>query len=155
MAFLDKFPKSPTFEELKLEFDKFVNNHPVPGHQFLRQVKDTTHSGMFLLRHMPCARDAVFDFISTAYEEFVKEYIAQVVDLSSLGNIKYAEEEGALLEDIHAAFILYLESCGQIWAPILSQWTLQLLGQLSSQFSNKAVFGHCQSVNEVIQLWIG
>lgn len=69
--------------------------------------------------------------------------------------IQYAEDEVLLLEDIHNAFILYLEACGRIWAPILSQWTLHLLGQLSSQFSNKTVFGHCQSVNEVIQIWMG
>lgn len=70
--------------------------------------------------------------------------------------VKFPEEELIILEDIHAALIFYLESSGRVWAPILSQWTLHLLGQLSStQFNAKNVFVSCQSVNEVIQIWIG
>jgi len=52
--------------------------------------------------------------------------------------------------------VSYLETGGDIWAPILSQWTLQLLGQLSREHSNRPAFApHLQSVNELIHIWMG
>lgn len=84
MAFLDKYPKSPTVEELKVEFERFMNpNAHVLGHQFSgKQLKELVHSGMYILRHLPSSRDCVFEYISSVYEEFVKKYISQAVDLS-------------------------------------------------------------------------
>lgn len=84
MAFLDKFPKSPTIEELKVEFQKFTNSHAhATGIKFsAKQMKETVYYGMYLVRHLPSGRDSVFEYISTVYEDFVKEYISQAVDLT-------------------------------------------------------------------------
>jgi hypothetical protein len=60
-----------------------------------------------------------------------------------------------LLDEIHAAFTLFLDASGEIWAPILSQWTLHLLGQLSQDYSARPAFAHIQSVNEIIHIWMG
>jgi len=59
------------------------------------------------------------------------------------------------LDDIHQAFVVFLEENGEVWAPILSQWTLQLLGQLSKEYSNRLAFAHSKGVNEIIQVWMG
>jgi len=60
-----------------------------------------------------------------------------------------------MLEDIHEAFNMYLDASGEIWAPILSQWTLHLLGQLSQEYSGRSAFASAQNVNEIIHIWMG
>lgn len=84
MAFLNRFSKSPTIEDLKVEFDKFLNGHTLLAvHPFsAKQIRGATHSGLYVLRHMPSTRDSVFEFISKVYEKFVKEYMAQAIDSS-------------------------------------------------------------------------
>lgn len=65
------------------------------------------------------------------------------------------EEIDEFLKDIHSTFLLYLDSCGEIWSPILSNWALHLLGQLSTSTAKRAIFSRTQSVNEVITIWMG
>jgi hypothetical protein len=60
-----------------------------------------------------------------------------------------------ILDEIHATLVYYLNSCNEIWSPILSTWSLQLLGQISTESSNRAVITRAQSVNEVIKIWVG
>jgi len=71
------------------------------------------------------------------------------------GTAKYKEEDVVLLDEVHAAFTSFLESSGEIWAPILSQWTLHLLGQLSNEYSGRKAFSNVQGVNEIIHIWMG
>ncbi len=75
------------------------------------------------------------------------------------GNLSSCTEEDLkLMDDIHEGFITFLESSGEIWAPILSTWTLHLLGQLSKDYSNQIAFTHgaqLQNVNETIRFWMG
>jgi hypothetical protein len=104
MSFLDNFPKTPSSEELKKEFMRFLGNQVPVGQataggpsssssskgikgkvkgQMQQQavvqlsMTEMIHSGMWLIRHLPVSRDAVFDVISVTYDEFVKEYLSQ------------------------------------------------------------------------------
>lgn len=75
------------------------------------------------------------------------------------GNVSTCTEDDLkLLDDIHCAFKTLLESNGEIWSPILSTWTLHLLGELSKDYSNQIAFTHggqLQNVNETIRFWMG
>jgi len=97
MSFLDKFPKEPSPDEVLSELQRYLgtsasdpgssgSNPPkgVKGKVKSQPVKATVqlsmeemvHSGVWLIRHLPVARDAVFDFISITYDEFIKNYLS-------------------------------------------------------------------------------
>lgn len=80
MAFLERFPKTPSMEDLKTTIDKFINGQSL-GRKFLaKHAAEVAHSGMYILRHMPSVRDSVFEYISAVYEDFVKDYMVQMMD---------------------------------------------------------------------------
>jgi len=49
-------------------------NIPIPS----IPLKDVIHSGIFLARHLPVSRDAVFERISETYNDFVQKYVARI-----------------------------------------------------------------------------
>ncbi|XP_035710645.1 integrator complex subunit 5 isoform X4 [Folsomia candida] len=175
MSFLDKFPSNPSPEETLAQLQRFLgrnsslqpasssamsNNKGIKGKIKKSTIpeelsmQDLTHLGMWLIRHLPVSRDSVFEFISSTYSQFVKEYIIQ-----QQGNVSSCTDDDLkLLDDIHEAFLTFLKANGEIWAPILSTWTLHLLGQLSKDYSHQIAFTHgaqLQNVNDTIRFWMG
>jgi len=76
MSFLDRYPRNPTVEELIVELRKFLGGSSkarVTGDE--AAIHECIRTGLWLLRHLPVARDAVFDLISIVYEEFVQKHL--------------------------------------------------------------------------------
>ena len=66
-----------------------------------------------------------------------------------------SESDAALLEEVHSALMLFINNREDIWARILSTWTIRLLGEISRQYSGRLCIKSLQSVNDVINLWMG
>ena len=79
MLFLDRYPKNPTGDELLAELRKFLKGSSkarATGDE--AEIQGCIRTGLWLLRHLPVARDAVFDIISVVYEEFVQKYLSNL-----------------------------------------------------------------------------
>lgn len=49
-----------------------------------------------------------------------------------------AEIEEAAVGEVHGALCNYITLNPEIWAPIVSSWSLQLLGELSTRYAGRA-----------------
>ena len=66
----------------------------------------------------------------------------------------YEESSVEILDLLKSALSNMLETHPDVWAPVLSTWSLHLLGQMSSQYAQRPLFMRCQGVNETIHIWM-
>jgi len=85
-----------------------------------------------LLRNLPGARDAVFEYYTGIFERMLSNYSPQSEVQSNIS----AEEE-AVLSELQEVLSSSVESNPRSWAPLVSKWSLDTLGKLSYQFGGK------------------
>ncbi|ESO83763.1 hypothetical protein LOTGIDRAFT_236428 [Lottia gigantea] len=112
-------------------------------------------SALCLLRSMPAARHAVLEHFCNVFNEAVRRHLSE---LDQQGSSTMTTEEGdnleTILNDIVGVLLSFIKTNPDAWAPIISSWSLELLGHLSSKYSEKRVLVHVNSLNEVLQLWM-
>jgi hypothetical protein len=64
---------NPTPEELLLQLRSFLS-----GSKRASDMKECIYNGLWLLRHLPVARDAVFDLISVIYMDFANKHLSKL-----------------------------------------------------------------------------
>lgn len=47
-----------------------------------------------------------------------------------------------------------LDANPSVWAPVISAWSLQLLGRLSARYVARAHVPHSSGLNDAVQLWL-
>ncbi|XP_013405421.1 integrator complex subunit 5-like [Lingula anatina] len=60
----------------------------------------------------------------------------------------------AVIQDACSVLITFIKTNPEAWAPIISQWSINLLGQISSKYSERRAVPHSASLNELLQLWM-
>lgn len=74
----DRFPTNPTGDKLLEELRRFfqASANARAGNEV--DFKESVRIGLWLLRHLPVARDSVFEVISAIYKEFVHKHLSSV-----------------------------------------------------------------------------
>ena len=84
MAFLEKFSKSPTGEELMSYLRKFLagssdrdsmKNLDINQN---KKLKELIEIGFYLMRYLPGSREAVFYQVARIYDELVRDHIGHL-----------------------------------------------------------------------------
>lgn len=58
------------------------------------------------------------------------------------------------LQEVHGVLSEFIRLNPRAWAPLVSAWAVDLLGQLSSKHASRRVAPHSSSLNELLQLWM-
>ena len=85
MSFLDRFKDSPSGDELRVHLHRFLTSVRLlhqpsldPNERAPLTGVDLTHTSIYLMKHLPVARDAVLQYISEFYNQFVEIYLDNV-----------------------------------------------------------------------------
>ncbi|KAK3785854.1 hypothetical protein RRG08_015016, partial [Elysia crispata] len=110
-------------------------------------------SALFLLRTVPVARHAVLEHYSLLFDDAINSSLnfSDRVPHDVTGHQKL---QLSALQDVTGVLLSFIKSSPEAWAPVVSSWTLTLLGQLSSKYAAKRGIQHATSLNEVLQMWL-
>ncbi|KDR16305.1 Integrator complex subunit 5, partial [Zootermopsis nevadensis] len=110
---------------------------------------ELARTALSILKTLPAARDAVLEYFCTLFDSAVSKYVTQIeVSTSTSGH------EDATIVEIHVVLCSFVSSNPKAWAPIISTWSLELLGELSSRYAGRAHVPLSASLNETLQLWM-
>ncbi|GAB1604696.1 integrator complex subunit 5-like [Argonauta hians] len=115
-------------------------------------------SALFLLRTLPAARHAVLEHMCHVFDEAVMLHIQQL-ECSATGiTPEHIDESSCCLEpiiqDACSVLLNFIKSNPVAWAPIISAWSLGLLGHISTKYADQRSLPRSSSLNEVLQLWM-
>nr|XP_054770296.1 integrator complex subunit 5-like [Lytechinus pictus] len=118
-----------------------------------RKLSSEEHAryALHLLKTLPAARAAVLDFLCHVFDESVNLYL---YELEGEGASSMGLHLGELIEDIYKVLKKLIEDSPSAWSPILSAWSIALLGQISSNYASRRGVPHPSNLNELLQLWM-
>ncbi|XP_038620665.1 integrator complex subunit 5 [Tachyglossus aculeatus] len=152
-------------QELSREIKAFLTGaDPATGHQL--SARAHARCGLLLLRSLPPARAAVLDHLRGVFDESARAHLAVLEAGAGAGPPPPrppapAPPAGPGLEDVvqEAQQVLseFVRANPKAWAPLVSAWAIDLMGQLSSKYSGRhqRVPHAAGSLNELLQLWMG
>ncbi|XP_016402612.1 integrator complex subunit 5-like, partial [Sinocyclocheilus rhinocerous] len=59
-----------------------------------------------------------------------------------------------VIKEVHAVLSEFIKLSPKAWAPLVSTWAVDLLGQLGSKHAGRRAAPHSSSLNELLQLWM-
>lgn len=74
---------NPSPEELLVQLRSFIN-----GSKRAADLQECIFNGLWLIRHLPVSRDAVFDLISIIYVDFADEHLTKLEQIQ-LMQVRY------------------------------------------------------------------
>ncbi|XP_022918107.2 integrator complex subunit 5 [Onthophagus taurus] len=114
---------------------------------------DLTKIALSLLRNLPASRDAVLMHFSSVFDRAAENYIVATEQEITTGKLPPPSEiDEAIVSEIHTVLCNFVSGNAEAWAPIISTWSLDLLGRISTKYAGRA---HISSgLNETLQLWM-
>ncbi|XP_025113724.1 integrator complex subunit 5-like isoform X2 [Pomacea canaliculata] len=118
-------------------------------------VEHLSQTALLLLQKMPAARHAVLEHFCNVFDEAAGAYIKQTdgdhksEELGDRGQSQYSA-----LQDVTGVLLNFINTNPEAWAPIVSSWSLNLLGQISSKYCDQQGMAMSASLNEALQLWM-
>uniref|UniRef100_A0A8D8Q3X9 Integrator complex subunit 5 n=1 Tax=Cacopsylla melanoneura TaxID=428564 RepID=A0A8D8Q3X9_9HEMI len=108
---------------------------------------ELTKTALYLLKYLPSARDAVLEYFNILFDQSLERHVAQI---RSGGTSE--DYNDPILSEIQNVLGSFVSSNPEPWAPIISSWCLELLGQLSSKYQGR--IGQANSLHGCLQLWM-
>ncbi|XP_050813177.1 integrator complex subunit 5 [Gopherus flavomarginatus] len=142
-------------QELAQEIKAFLSGvDPVHGNKLT--IKEHARCAILLLRSLPPARSAVLDHLRNVFDEYVCTYLLELE--SSEAGLGARRTQGPNLDDvvqeIQNVLSEFVRMNPKAWAPVVSAWSIDLMGQLSSKYAGRHGVPHASSLNELLQLWM-
>ncbi|KAK1117511.1 hypothetical protein K0M31_016544 [Melipona bicolor] len=134
-------------EDILAEVRKFISGAVRPTHS--TSTLDVTRTALSLLRHVPAARDAVLEYFCNVFFIAVTKYVRQ---LETNQNLAICEE--TIIAEIHTVLSSFINGNPEAWAPIISAWSLELLGKLSSEYAKRGNLPVNAGINDFLQQWM-
>lgn len=111
---------------------------------------ELAETALCLLNTLPSAKDAILEYFCTVFHHSVDTYF-----LSFQQNVEEMRDdiviEDSLLQNVYKIICSFVSSNPKAWAPIISEWSLDLLGQISVRNANV----HKQMpLSDRLQLWM-
>ncbi|XP_052267414.1 integrator complex subunit 5-like [Dreissena polymorpha] len=119
----------------------------------LRQRETLSQSALVLLRNLPTARYAVLEYIANVFDEAVNNYLVEI-DVGQGVSDGSSQAMESFLHDACGILHGFLQTNYSAWAPIISTWSLELLGHISSKYSDRRCVPQRGSLMELLQLWL-
>ncbi|KAJ8931709.1 hypothetical protein NQ314_015356 [Rhamnusium bicolor] len=114
---------------------------------------DLTKSALTLLKCLPASRVAIFEYFCKVFENASLNYIEGIETEIKTGKLPpISEADELVISEIHVVLITLITENATAWAPTISTWSLELLGEISTKYSGRAHIS--SSLNETLQLWM-
>lgn len=133
-------------QDILAEVRKFLSG-AVRSHN--TNTLDVTRTALSLLQNVPAARDAVLEYFCNVFFVAVSKYVRQI---ETNQNLAICEE--SLIAEIHSVLSSFINGNPEAWAPIISAWSLELLGKLSSDYSKRGNLPVNAGINDFLQQWM-
>ncbi|XP_065129978.2 integrator complex subunit 5 [Paramisgurnus dabryanus] len=147
-------------QELALEIKAFISGVDQTQGRKL-SVRDHARCAVRLLRTVPACRGAVLEHLRGVYDEYVAAFLQDLEAESEHGGNGTSGGSNAsvsnledVIKEVHAVLSEFIELSPKAWAPLVSTWAVDLLGQLSSKHAGRRAAPHSSSLNELLQLWM-
>ncbi|KAG1668416.1 Integrator complex subunit 5 [Nymphon striatum] len=155
-------PSSPdggaTTNELLHEVRLFISGATNTNVSFEVSSHDLVKSSIFLLKSLPAAREAVLEHLYSVFDEFVGQHIMNLESNSEKATISGPGNSNTyLIEEINSILTNFILSNPDSWSPIIFNWSLDLLGRLSSKYGVKLGFqalNPSESLKNVLDIWM-
>ncbi|XP_072015718.1 integrator complex subunit 5-like [Amphiura filiformis] len=148
MATTSEENSSLNSEDLLLELRTFIKGaHPRSGHKLTSE--EHARCAIRLLQTLPAARNAVLEHLCHVFDESVNLYLFELEGEATTG-INLDD----VIKNIHQVLSQFLKSNSEAWAPLLSAWSIDLLGKISSTYAGRRGVPHSSNLNELLQLWM-
>lgn len=116
---------------------------------------DLSKNALFLLKNLPAARDAILEYFCNLFDIAVSNYIKRIETEIATGEmLDSSSKEETTVAEIHTVLCNFVNSNPQAWAPVISTWSLELLGELSTKYAGRAHVSVSAGLNEILQLWM-
>ncbi|XP_051716960.1 integrator complex subunit 5 [Ctenopharyngodon idella] len=147
-------------QELALEIKAFISGVDQTQGRKL-SVRDHARCAVRLLRTVPACRGAVLEHLRGVYDEYVASFLQDLeaevenggTSTSGGGSTSVSSLED-VIKEVHAVLSEFIKLSPKAWAPLVSTWAVDLLGQLSSKHAGRRAAPHSSSLNELLQLWM-
>lgn len=139
-------------QELSQEIKSFISGvDSVQGRKL--SVREHARCAVRLLRSVPACRGAVLEHLRGVYDEHVSAFLH---NLETEGNASTGVSANLedIIQEVHGVLSEFIRLNPRAWAPLVSTWAVDLLGQLSSKHAGRRVAPHSSSLNELLQLWM-
>nr|XP_015802429.2 integrator complex subunit 5 [Nothobranchius furzeri] len=139
-------------QELSQEIKSFISGvDPVQGRKL--SVREHARCAVRLLRSVPPCRAAVLEHLRGVYEEHVSTFLHSLETEGDASSGVSSNLED-IIQEVHGVLSEFIRLNPRAWAPLVSAWAVDLLGQLSSKHAGRRVAPHSSSLNELLQLWM-
>ncbi|XP_070157213.1 integrator complex subunit 5 [Polyergus mexicanus] len=135
-------------QDILAEVRKFISG-AISRSSHSANTQDVTRTALFLLKTVPAARDAVLEYFCNVFFTAVSKYVRQI---ETNQNISIPEE--SIIAEIHAVLSSFINGNPEAWAPIISAWSLDLLGKVSSDYSKRRNLPVDAGINDFLQQWM-
>lgn len=109
---------------------------------------EVAQAAIILLKSTEAARDAALEHAYNLFDESVNTFLKlELEDRSS------EITNDTIVQEVHKVLSEYVEKEPETWAPVISTWSLDLLGYLSSKYADRRGVMH-STLPEVLQLWM-
>ncbi|XP_041099332.1 integrator complex subunit 5 [Polyodon spathula] len=143
-------------QELAQKIKAFISGmDPVKGHKL--PLKDHARCAVLLLRTVPACRGAVLEHLCSVFDEYVGGYVLDLDCDLGAGGRGGGTGSGNLddiVQEIHAVLSEFVRLNPKAWAPLVSGWSIDLMGCLSTKYSSRQGVPHAGSLNELLQFWM-
>lgn len=117
---------------------------------------DLSKTAIYLLKNLPAARDAILEYFCNLFDVAVNNYIVRIEKEIATGEMpETSSKEETTVAEIHNVLCNFVSLNPQAWAPVISTWSLELLGELSTKYAGRAHVSVSAGLNEILQLWMG
>ncbi|XP_029967801.1 integrator complex subunit 5 [Salarias fasciatus] len=139
-------------QELSQEIKSFISGvDAVQGRKL--SVREHARCAVRLLRSVPACRGAVLEHLRGVYDEHVSAFLHNLETEGSASSGVNSNLED-IIQEVHGVLSEFIRLNPRAWAPLVSAWAVDLLGQLSTKHAGRRVAPHSSSLNELLQLWM-
>ncbi|XP_032683314.1 integrator complex subunit 5 isoform X1 [Odontomachus brunneus] len=134
-------------QDILAEVRKFISGAVRPSHS--TNTQDVTRTALFLLKNVPAARDAVLEYFCNVFFVVVTKYVRLIET-----NQPIIIPEECIIAEIHTVLSSFINGNPEAWAPIISAWSLELLGKLSTDYAKRGNLPTKAGINDFLQQWM-
>ncbi|XP_040266021.1 integrator complex subunit 5 [Bufo bufo] len=150
-------------QELSLQIKSFLSGSD-PQHGQKLSPRDHARCSLLLLRCLPPARLAVLEHLRSVFHDCVSSFLNERDSQDCLPQSSSSQRRGPpppstpgleeVTQEVQKVLEEFIKLNPRSWAPLISAWSIELMGQLSSKHASRQGMPHSTSLNELLQLWM-
>ncbi|XP_068726857.1 integrator complex subunit 5-like isoform X3 [Montipora capricornis] len=143
-------------KNLKAQLHSFLSGTDESG-KALSNVKKT-QSAIVLLHSLPCARHAVLEQLCDVFHEAVQKYVVELERQALSGATGHPADLDpeliSALQNVNEVVHRFVDNNPTAWAPLICQWSLNLLGQVVTKNNGRRGVSITMSLSEGLHKWM-